>query len=79
MPSATNIPSADIPVIDISSSNADAAAQVLAAAANNGFVFVENNSAGIPANDIENMFELVRLLAALTLGTETWRDRKLTD
>ncbi|KAI5275775.1 hypothetical protein E4T47_01397 [Aureobasidium subglaciale] len=51
--------SAQIPVIDISSSNPHAATQLLDAAANNGFVFVENNdAAGMPPAKIDNMFDL---------------------
>ncbi|KAI5209794.1 hypothetical protein AUEXF2481DRAFT_30452 [Aureobasidium subglaciale EXF-2481] len=51
--------SAQIPVIDISSSNPHAATQLLDAAANNGFVFVENNdAAGMPPAKIANMFNL---------------------
>ncbi|KAI4717234.1 iron/ascorbate family oxidoreductase [Aureobasidium sp. EXF-10727] len=51
--------SAQIPVIDISSSNPHAATQLLDAAANNGFVFVENNvAAGMPSAKVENMFGL---------------------
>ena len=49
----------DIPVIDISSRNTNAASQLLAAAANNGFVFIKNNDAGVEAKDIESMFNLV--------------------
>lgn len=52
--------SAQIPVIDISPSNPHAATQLLDAAANNGFVFVENNAAaGMPAAKVKNMFDLV--------------------
>ncbi|KAI5250295.1 hypothetical protein E4T43_00357 [Aureobasidium subglaciale] len=51
--------SAQIPVIDLSSSNPHAATQLLDAAANNGFVFVENNDAtGMPPAKIDNMFDL---------------------
>ena len=54
------MPSTDsqIPIVDISSSNSNAAAELLSAAASCGFVFVENNSAGIPARDIDQIFEL---------------------
>lgn len=47
-----------IPVIDISASNPNAASQLLSSAATYGFVFVENNDAGIPPADIKQMFEL---------------------
>jgi hypothetical protein len=53
-------PSARIPVIDISPSNPHAATQLLDAAANNGFVFIENNAAAaMPPTTVENMFDLV--------------------
>jgi hypothetical protein len=53
-------PSAQIPVIDISPSNPHAAMQLLDAAANNGFVFIENNTAAaMPPTTVENMFDLV--------------------
>lgn len=50
---------AQIPVIDISARNKKAGEQLLAAATNNGFVFVENNDAGIPYSDVDGMFDLV--------------------
>ena len=53
--------SADIPVIDISPSNPEAAKQILAAAENNGFLFIENNAAaGMPPAKVDEMFDLVR-------------------
>ncbi|KAI4736842.1 iron/ascorbate family oxidoreductase [Aureobasidium sp. EXF-12298] len=53
--------SAQIPVIDISPSNPHAATQLLDAAANNGFVFVENNAAaGMPPTKVQTMFNLVK-------------------
>ena len=53
-------PSAQIPVIDISPSNSHAATQLLDAAANNGFVFIENNEAAtMPPMTVKNMFNLV--------------------
>ncbi|KAH0284477.1 Clavaminate synthase-like protein [Aureobasidium namibiae CBS 147.97] len=52
-------PSAQIPVIDISPANAHAATQLLDAAANNGFVFIENNAAAaMPPTAVGNMFDL---------------------
>ena len=52
--------SAQIPVIDISPSNSHAATQLLDAAANNGFVFIENNEAAtMPPMTVKNMFNLV--------------------
>ena len=48
-----------IPIIDISPSNPDAASQLLSSAATYGFVFIENNSAtGMRPSDIQHMFEL---------------------
>lgn len=56
-------PSAQIPVIDISSSNIHAATQLLDAAANNGFVFIENNeAAAMPPKTVQNMFDLVSMI-----------------
>jgi isopenicillin N synthase-like dioxygenase len=53
-------PSAHIPVIDISPSNADAARQIFKAASTNGFVYIENNrSTGISPAQIAEMFALV--------------------
>ncbi|KAF2225740.1 hypothetical protein BDZ85DRAFT_294196 [Elsinoe ampelina] len=50
---------ADIPVIDISSENEDAARQLLAAATDNGFAFIKNNDAtGLSPSDIQGMFDL---------------------
>ena len=48
----------NIPVIDISAENKGAAVQLLDAAAKYGFVFIENNKAGIPLQDISRIFEL---------------------
>ena len=47
-----------IPVIDVSSSNPDAASQLLSSAATFGFVFIENNDAGIPPQDITKLFDV---------------------
>ena len=49
---------AHIPVIDISAANVQASKQLLDAASRYGFVFVENNVAGIPPKDIDQMFHL---------------------
>ncbi|KAI4737787.1 iron/ascorbate family oxidoreductase [Aureobasidium sp. EXF-12298] len=62
-------PSAQIPVIDISPSNPHAATQLLDAAANNGFVFIENNTAAaIPPATVENMFNLVTSLISVAFN-----------
>jgi hypothetical protein len=59
----TVIPSAQIPVIDISPSNPHAATQLLDAATNYGFVFIENNAAaGVPPANVQDMFDLVSTL-----------------
>lgn len=51
---------ADIPVIDISSSNPSAAHDIFEAAAKYGFVYVENNeAAGMPDADVLRMFDMV--------------------
>jgi hypothetical protein len=56
-------PSAQIPVIDISPSNPHAATQLLDAATNYGFVFIENNAAaGVPPANVQDMFDLVSTL-----------------
>ena len=50
----------NIPLIDISSKNKHASFQLLSAAADYGFVFIENNDLGIPPSDIDRLFELSR-------------------
>ncbi|KAK5113735.1 hypothetical protein LTR85_010752 [Meristemomyces frigidus] len=47
-----------IPVIDIRPVNPNAAQQLLAAAAGNGFVFIEPWETGIEQEDVDKMFEL---------------------
>ena len=59
-----------IPVIDISSNNPSAPHQLLDAAARYGFLFLENNEAGIPARDIGQMFDLSREFFASPLGVK---------
>lgn len=55
----------NIPVIDISDSNQNAARQLLDAATDNGFVFLEPNQAtGISAGDIDDMFDLSKAFFA---------------
>lgn len=49
---------AQIPVIDISPSNPAAASQLLSSAATHGFVYIENNDAGIPPPAIDQMLDL---------------------
>lgn len=57
----TNGGTADIPVIDISEANQDAAADLIDAAAKYGFLFVKNNTAGIAPGEIADVFSLVNL------------------
>lgn len=47
-----------IPIVDISDSNADAPKELLAAATSHGFVYVENNAAGVDPETIESVFKL---------------------
>ncbi|TKX22701.1 hypothetical protein C1H76_5089 [Elsinoe australis] len=50
---------ANIPIIDISSSDEQAARELLAAARDNGFAYIKNNHAtGISVEDIQRMFDL---------------------
>jgi isopenicillin N synthase-like dioxygenase len=57
---APSNPQADIPIIDISSNNGNAASQLLEAASGYGFVFIENGEDGIPPKDIQHMFDISR-------------------
>lgn len=61
MPSAVSSrETVEIPVIDISPSNPNAARDILDAAANFGFVYVENNeAASMPPAGVARMFDLV--------------------
>lgn len=65
MPSAVSSKqTVDIPVIDISPTNPNAARDILEAACKFGFVYVENNqAAGMPSADVSRMFEMVGLPA----------------
>lgn len=52
-------PTSPIPVINISRSNPHAPKELLSAASEYGFVFIENDAeTGIPPQDIARMFEL---------------------
>lgn len=56
---------AQIPVIDVSPSNANAPEQLLSAASRYGFVFIENSTeAGIPPQEIAEMFKLSQIFFA---------------
>lgn len=48
----------NIPVVDISSANKDAASELLNAASRYGFVFIENTQDDIPTKNIAHMFDL---------------------
>lgn len=54
-----------IPVIDISARNPDAPKQLLAAARDFGFVFIQNNDAGISPDLISQQFEISKQFFAL--------------
>lgn len=49
----------EIPVIDISATNDNAASELVDAASKYGFVFIKNNDAGIAPGKISQMFDLV--------------------
>lgn len=49
-----------IPIVDISESNPDAAEQLLTAASTYGFVYVQNNQAGVSPALIADIFSLSR-------------------
>ncbi|PNS19327.1 UPF0676 protein [Sphaceloma murrayae] len=50
---------ADIPIVDISGTDDVVAAQLLAAATDSGFAFIEGNAAtGLSAQDVQSMFDL---------------------
>ena len=49
-----------LPIVNISQSNKGAPQQLLDAAREYGFVFIENNEAGVPAADIARTFNLSR-------------------
>ncbi|KAM0722228.1 hypothetical protein Q7P37_001669 [Cladosporium fusiforme] len=52
-------PNANIPVINISPSNPNAPQELLSAASEHGFVFIENNpETGLPPQDIARIFDL---------------------
>lgn len=61
----TSVLETGIPALDISSGNALAPQQLLDAAIKYGFVFIENNDAGIAPAQIERMFELSKQFFAL--------------
>lgn len=48
-----------IPVIDISNPSEEVAQQVLDAASKHGFLYIKNDGATIPPQDIDDMFKLV--------------------
>lgn len=59
---AANGDAVNIPVIDISEANENAAADFVDAATKYGFVFVKNNAAGIAPDEIRRTFALVHFM-----------------
>ena len=49
-----------IPIIDISDNSGNAASELLDAASQYGFVFIENGKGDIPSKDIAHMFNISR-------------------
>lgn len=58
--SHSNVEDADIPIIDISNPSPEVAQQILDAASTHGFLFIQNDGAILPVEDINYMFDLVR-------------------
>ncbi|KAJ4295024.1 hypothetical protein N0V90_007032 [Kalmusia sp. IMI 367209] len=54
----SEVKNAEIPVIDISKPSPEVAQQVLEAASAHGFLFIKNDGAILPLEDISNMFSL---------------------
>jgi isopenicillin N synthase-like dioxygenase len=65
MSADTSVLETGIPALDISPENDQAPQQLLDAAIKYGFVFIENNSAGVAPAEIERMFELSKQFFAL--------------
>lgn len=62
-------PTASIPVINISPSNTNAPQELLSAASNHGFIFIENDAqSGIPPDEIANLFSLSKTFFAAPLA-----------
>ena len=59
-----------IPVVDISPANKEAASQLLSAASSHGFVYIENNAAGVSPALIEDVFKLSKDFFALPIETK---------
>ena len=55
-----SLPTAElsIPIIDIGDKNKNAASELLDAASQYGFVFIENGEGGISSKDIAHMFDI---------------------
>jgi isopenicillin N synthase-like dioxygenase len=60
----------DIPIIDISDRNKNAASELLEAASKYGFVFIENGKLGIPSKDIAHMFDISKEFFAAPTGVK---------
>lgn len=66
---------ANIPIIDISSSDEQAARELLAAARDNGFAYIKNNHAtGISVEDIQRMFDLVSWFSGIQTTSNSGPD-----
>jgi isopenicillin N synthase-like dioxygenase len=70
MSADTSVWETGIPAIDIRSSNPLASQQLLDATIKYGFVFIENNAAGVAPDEIGKMFELSRQFFALPQQTK---------
>lgn len=51
--------SIELPVLDISTIDDEAAARLVDSVSKYGFAYIKNNSAGIPPADVDAMFKLV--------------------
>lgn len=71
IPSSMENSNAEIPVIDISPSNPNAPQELLSAASEYGFVFIENNpETGIPPQDIAEIFTLSKKFFAAPIDVK---------
>jgi len=61
---------AEIPIVDLSSTNVDAPKQLLDAATKHGFVFVENDETIISSPDIDQMFAFSKTFFAAPLDVK---------
>ena len=59
MPSPPSSSTIELPVLDISSADKEVAAKLVESVSRYGFVYIKNNEAGIPPDDVDAMFMLV--------------------